>query len=517
MPTTLTTPTMPTTLIQTPTLASRPRRAIGALVAALAFALLPAATHAQDLTPKAPPQRAPALVKDATIHPIDALTIDRGFILYDKGVIIALGASDQLAPALASRGLDAATIDTIDAAGLHAYPGFIAAWTQLGLTEIAAVAATRDVEELGPITPEASPAIAINPDSTLLPVTRSTGVLIAGVVPEGGGAIPGQVAAVRLEGWSPEEMTIAVAGWNASGIAVNWPLARVIRAWWMDQSEDEQRAAASRRLAAVTDAFDAAEAYALARAADPSTPIDLRWDALARVLRDPLAARAQADSGATTTPAPTTVARAHRLYLVANTVEQINAAVAFALARGARPVIVGGREAPLCAPLLIEHNVPVIVLGTHVMPLRDDSAYDEPFTLPARLHALGVACALANSDDTAHERNLPFAAATAVKFGMPREQALRAITINPAVVLGIDDRYGTLAPGKSATFILTKGDPLEVTTQLVASVLDGRRLSLRTKQTDLADKYRQRYIDSGDLAPPAPAAPGAPPGASTTP
>lgn len=476
------------------------RFVVAGLAACVALSALGVVARAQDLTPKAPPQSVPIVITNATVHPISTAKIENAFVLFDKGVIIAIAPMTELDAAIAAANAEGAKVDEavlrrIDATGKDVYPGMIAPWTQLGLTEIQSVASTQDLSEVGSITPEACPALAINPDSTLLPVTRSTGVLIAGVAPVGG-LIPGQVSAIRLEGWSPEAMTIRAT----SGVVVNWPQTRIIRAWWMTQSEDEQRENARKSLAQVRDAFDAFAAYNAEQSAErlsgtatgsagvSAGAIDLRWEAMRGLVPD-------ATQG-TDRAMPT-----QRLFINANSVEQINAAVAFATERGMRPVIVGGREAPQCATLLKELGVPVIVKGTHAMPSRDDAAYDEAFTLPARLQAAGLEWSLANNDDTANERNLPFSAATAVKFGLDQESAMRGITLSAAKVLGIDDMYGSLEVGKSATLIISNGSPLEASSMLVGVFLDGRELTMETKQTKLYEKYRARYEQSGDLKP----------------
>lgn len=462
-----------------------PRRIVRAATRAvtrasvLAATLLAGPALAQDLEPKAPPQTAPVAIVGVTVHPMTGAPIENAAIILDKGLITAIVPANRVEGAIADAHL--ANVERIEATGKHVYPGLITPWSNLGLTEIGAVASTHDESEFGRITPEARPAVAVNPDSTILPVTRTTGILIAGVAARGS-LIPGQVSAIRLEGWSPSLMTIR----PSCGVVLNWPNTRPIRAWWMDQSEEEQMAEARRNMDSVTTAFDAFDAYARAKRADPAAPTDLRWEAMLPLIPD----YTQTDDVALPT---------QRLYIAANTVEQINAAVSFATSRHMRVVIVGGREAPQCAPLLKQNDIPVIVLGTHTMPTRDDAPYDDAFTLPKRLEDAGVTWALCSSDDAAHERNLPFHAATAVKFGAPHDAALRAITINAAKVLGIDDRYGSLEVGKSATLIITDGTPLEITTHITAMYLDGRKLSLETKQTRLAEKYRERYRQTGDI------------------
>ena len=185
--------------------------------------------------------------------------------------------------------------------------------------------------------------------------------------------------------------------------------------------------------------------------------------------------------------------------LDANEMEQIQAAVSWAVDRGLRPVLVGGRDADKVASLLIEHDVPVVVEGTHSLPGRRDAAYDERFTLPARLHEAGLTVCIANGGGSSSERNLPYQAATAVAYGLPHEIGIRAITLTPAEVLGVADQYGSIQSGKSATLIVTDGDPLEITTQVHEAFIDGRRVNLTNKQRELRDKYREKYRQLGEI------------------
>jgi imidazolonepropionase-like amidohydrolase len=167
--------------------------------------------------------------------------------------------------------------------------------------------------------------------------------------------------------------------------------------------------------------------------------------------------------------------------------------------RNLKPVIVGGQDAPLCADLLKSHSVPVIVTGTHTFPRRSDSEYDGAYTLPARLEAAGVLWCLASSDDTAHERNLPYNAAIAVAHGLDHDAAIRGLTVNAAKILGVGDAIGSLEAGKAATLFISDGTPLEVTTRIERAFIDGRAIDLSSKHTKLAEKYREKYRQLGEI------------------
>lgn len=414
---------------------------------------------AQDLGVKAPPQSRPIVIQGATVHTISGETIADGYVYFEGGVIRAVG--KEPLPRIAGEP------EIIDAKGKHVYPGLIAAYSQLGLTEIQSVRATIDSSETGGVTPEVRAAVAVNPDSTLLPVTRTNGVLIAGVFPTGG-RIPGRASVMRMDGWTWEEMAVKAD----AGLSISWPNVRPVSAPWMTQTDTEQTDEIRRSLSGIDDAFKTAMAYAAARDADPNLPIDLRWEAMRGVM-----------PGAKQLP----------VFITAGDVDQITTAVTWALEKKLKPVIVGGRDAPLCADLLKRHEIPVIVLGTHATPRRADAPYDEAYTLPARLNAAGITFAITTSDDTAHTRNLPYNAAIAVAYGLDHDAGIKCLTLWAAQILGVGDTLGSIETGKAATLIVTNGDPLEVTTNTERAFIDGRAIDLSNKQTKLAEKYREKY------------------------
>jgi len=436
-------------------------------IIALALSLLAPAATAQDLTPKAPPQQRPILIDGATIHTITNGVIENGRVAIEDGVITAVTDAD----ASISFGFDAPPI-TIDARGKHVYPGFIASATNLGLTEIGAVRATRDYNETGGFTPEVHPSVAINPDSTLIPVARSNGVLVAGVFPTGG-RVPGRASVIRLDGWTNETMTID----DDAGLVVSFPRVRPVTDWWMTRPIKKQKQDIKENLDELNEHFASARAYLAASDADPSHPEDLRYEAMRSVFHPDLSGLDEQD--------PT--------FLWAQDLDQITAAVSFARRFDLRPVIVGGRDAPLVADLLIRHDIPVLVNGTQRFPKRADSPHDDPYTLPARLEAAGIRWAFASGAGASNERNLPYGIARAVAYGLDEHAAIRSITLAPAELLGVDDRLGSIEPGKNATLIITDGNPLEITTRVEHALINGRRTDLTNKQKQLNEKYRAKY------------------------
>ncbi|MFG0329911.1 MAG: amidohydrolase family protein [Phycisphaerales bacterium] len=432
-----------------------------ALVAALI--LSSAATHAQSLQSTPAPQERPIAIINATIHPVTAPTIERGYIVFDDGRITQVGQGDY-------PGGDGEVM-IHDAAGMHVYPGMISAATTIGLLEIGAVRATDDQAETGSVTPEVRAFVAVNPDSTLIPVARANGILTMNVIPQGG-VISGYSSLMRLDGWTTEEMTID----DRAALVVRWPRVRPINAWWMRMSEEEQLAQAKESLDRLEDAFRDAAAYLKARGADEEHPFDLRAEAFGPVLDG---------------DAPTLI--------VANDAAQIRSAVAWAARKGMNIAILGGLEADQCIDLLKAHDVPVIIEGTHRMPSRRDSAYDEAFTLPKRLHDAGVRFCIASGEEPAHERSLPYHAAMAAAYGLDPQLALESVTTRAAEILGVGDSLGALEPGRFATLIITTGHPLEITTDTLAAYIEGARVDLGNKQKTLYHKYRTRYEQMGLL------------------
>lgn len=434
------------------------------ITASLICLVLAVPAAAQDLGMKAPPrQEKPVAIENAVIHTISGGTIEGGFVVFADGKITALGSGP--APRTADGMI-------VDASGKHVYPGLIGANTLTGLMEIGAARATIDYAEVGTITPEVRAAVAVNPDSTIIPVTRSNGILTVGVLPMGG-AIPGRASVINLEGWTWEEMAVD----DDAGVVVNWPNMRPIRGWFVTRSPEEQDRERREALAALDQAFLTAAAYLRAKAADPGTPTDIRWEAMRGVLE-----------------------RGDPVFIRADELEQIQSAVTWAVDRSLKPVIVGGRDAGLCADLLKRHDVGVIVSGTLRLPRRIDSRYDDVYTLPATLESAGVRWCMASTGgpmDTPHERNLPYHAAMAAAFGLPRDAAIRSITLSAAELLGVGDRLGSIEPGKDATLIITDGDPLEITTRVERAFITGREIDLTNKQRLLNEKYREKYRQLG--------------------
>ncbi|MCH8006005.1 MAG: amidohydrolase family protein [Planctomycetes bacterium] len=409
----------------------------------------------------APPQMRPAIIFRATLHPITAPSIERGWVVFEGGRITDLGSGDPP---------DVPGAERFRAQGLHVYPGLIGTDTTLGLVETQSVRVTVDYTEFGRITPETRAVVAINPDSDLIPVARANGILTAMVMPRGG-LVAGRSSTIRLDGWTWADMSID----PEAGLVIDWPRTDPPSRWRRrSQSEEEQKKKLKEDLEAIEHLFDDAEAYFRSRRSNPNQAADLRYEAM----RDAISGNKP-------------------VFVRASARGQIESAVAWAVRRGLLIVIVGGEEAAEVIPLLRRHDVAVIVGGVHRLPRRRDDPYDSRYTLPATLHEAGIRFAIASGSSAAHERTLSHNAATAVAFGLPKERALEALTISAARIIGLGTTHGSIEVGKAATMIVTTGDPLQITTDTLLAFVDGRRIDLGNRHKSLYEKYREKYRQLG--------------------
>ncbi|MGH7135264.1 MAG: amidohydrolase family protein, partial [Pirellulales bacterium] len=181
------------------------------------------------------------------------------------------------------------------------------------------------------------------------------------------------------------------------------------------------------------------------------------------------------------------------LVIEADDIQQIQAALAFAERERVKVILVGGYDAAECADLIKRLGVPVVVAGVHRLPRRIDDDYDAPFTLPARLHELGIKYCIAGADRPSMVRNLPYQAGTAAAYGLPPDEALKSITLYPAQIFGVDDRLGSLEAGKDATLFVSTGDALETPSKVTLAFIGGRRIDLNNRQQRLWEKYKEKY------------------------
>lgn len=416
-------------------------------VLALAAGAHPAA--AQDL-----------VIRGGTIHTLAGPDIEGGTVLVRDGRIVEVGPTVAV-PAGAT---------VIDATGRHVYPGLFDAITRLGLTEVGAVDVTNDITELGSFNPHLLGATAVHPASEHIPVARANGVTHAVAAPGArNGGIGGQGSLVNLDGWTIEEMLVA----PSVGMLVEWPSIQTREFDFAtfsvrERSYREARKRYDERVDSLEAWFDAARQYHHAVTAGAAVKRDLRLEALGPVLEGELP-----------------------LLVVAGTERQIADAVAFADSQTVRLVILEGDEAWKAAETLAEKRVPVILSATQALPSSENESYDERYAQPGKLYEAGVRFAI-STFDASDSRTVPYEAGFAVPYGLPADEALKAVTLYPAQILGVDDRLGTVEAGKIANLIVTDGSPLEIRTQVLHVIIAGRDVGLDNKHLRLYEKYRAR-------------------------
>jgi imidazolonepropionase-like amidohydrolase len=420
--------------------------------------LLTLRTTASEIPAKA--QDHPIALVGGTIHPVIGSVIENGTVLFDKGKITAIGASVDLPQGC----------EKIDVKGKHIYPGMIDARSVIGLTEIEAVRATNDMNEVGGINPNIRAEVAVNPESEIIPVTRANGITTVMTMPSGG-TISGTAAAISLDGWTWEEMTLRAP----VGLILHWPSMTINRAWWERRSEEDQKKERDKALADLHNAFNDARAYMKAKRSESGNNVpfhmtDLRWEAMIPVLERKIPVLVDAEE-----------------------IQQIESAVAWADRENLKLVILGGYDSWRVVDMLKSKQIPVIVSPIERTPWRRFEAYDDPATLPKKLFDAGVQFCIAGEGGASNERNVPYHAAMAASYGLPKDEALKSVTLYPAQILGIADRTGSIEVGKDATLIVTDGDPLEITTNIEREFIQGKTVSLYSKHTQLFEKYKEKY------------------------
>lgn len=356
----------------------------------------------------------------------------------------------------------------IDLEGKHIYPGFIVANSSLGLNEIDAVRATHDYAETGSINPNVRSIIAYNTDSKIMPTVRSNGVLTAQITPRSG-LISGTSSIVSLDGWNWEDALLK----ENDAIHINWPhyvLEDVNRK--KDKKDSVSREDIRRRqLQSLDDFFSAAKAYINS---SYNYEINLRFEAMRGVFTGKKS-----------------------LFIHADHIRELSEAVYFKKTHGIpKLIIVGGADSWRQPELFVDNEIGIVVRRVHSLPSRQDEDIDLPYKLPALLDKSGIVFCLDNSGDmeNMNTRNLPFYAGTARAHGLEGEKAVQSITLNAAIILGIDDRVGSLEAGKDATLFVSEGDALDMLTNKVEmAFIQGRVVNLDNHQKQLYLKYKAKY------------------------
>ena len=410
------------------------------------------------------------LLYNATVH------TGNGETYTNSGVLIANGKISMVLNGKTAMRLS--VHEMVDLKGQHIYPGLLAIDTVLGLTEIEAVRATQDATEVGDYTPDVESWVAVNPDSELLPVTRANGIAYFEPVPDGA-MVAGQSALLSMDGWTYEQMTVK----KPVALHVFWPSMELNttpkekspdKEKWksLDDQAKERRA----KLRALADFFEEARAYAKAKDAAteglPTLEKIPAWEAMLPYARAELPIVIHADEA-----------------------RQIKSAVEWASTNKFKAFIAGGRDAWMVAGLLATNNIPVIYEHTFTQPVRDTESYDVHFHAPEVLREAGVKVIFSVGPGifgAPMTRNLPYAAAQAIAFGLPEEEALKGVTLYPAELMGVADRMGSIETGKDATLVVCDGDIFDIRSNVKRMWIGGKEISLESRHTRLYEKYKNR-------------------------
>ena len=420
------------------------------------FLLVTTLTFAQQ-TP-APAQSKSKLIVAVTAHLGNGEVIENAAIGFKDGILTYVGPNS---------GVDSSEYkDVINAESQHVYPGFIVANTTSGLVEIDAVKASRDEREYGSMNPHIRSLIAYNTESKVTESLRPNGVLMGQITPRGG-TVSGTSSVVQYDAWNWEDAAIKID----DGIHINWPVA--LRNGSANAREDKRVIASKKYNEEITNLkefFNKAKAYI----ASDQNQRNLKLEATQGLFNS-----------------------AQRFYVHVNGAKEIIDAVNFSKSLGiSNLVIVHGKEAHKVADVLVKNNVPVIIDRTHSLPAHNDEDISFPYKRANILTKLGVTVAIGvqGQMEIMQSRNLPFYAGTCAAYGLDKEEALKLITSNTAIILGIDAIVGTLEVGKHATLFISEGDALDIRTNILThAFIQGRKISLESHQTELYERYMEKY------------------------
>ncbi len=413
--------------------------------------LLVIQTNIAQQTP-APKQSKTISIVGATAHIGNGNIIENSIIVFENGILTQIGTSSIVS----TKGV------IIDAKNKHVYPGFIIPNSTLGLGEIDAVRATRDFDEVGGMLPHVRSLIAYNTESKVTESMRPNGVLIGQIAPRGG-VISGTSSVVQFDAWNWEDAAIKID----DGIHINWPNDMK---WNRKTNRIEANEKYNEQVDKILTYFSEANTYNIKN----NKSKNIEFEAIKNLFTGK-----------------------QKLYVNARSEKQIIDAIDFVKEfKVKNMVIVHGDEAHKVSALLKQNNIPIILKRVHSLPNSDDDDYDLPFKQASLLTKSGVLVALeANGQmERMNSRNLPFYAGTVSGYGLTDEEALQLITLNPAKILGIDDKYGSLEVGKSATLFISEGNALDMRTNILSrAFIDGRDISLETHQTKLWKRYMEKY------------------------
>ncbi|MDD2792263.1 MAG: amidohydrolase family protein [Sediminibacterium sp.] len=415
---------------------------------------------AQDNIYPAKPQTGLLFLKNGTVHIGNGTVIENATIKINNGKIEEVGTNVSVPNSGA---------EVVDVNGKHVYPGLIHPSSTLGLQEIGGIRSMQDFNEIGDLNPSVRSIAAYNADSKIINTLRSNGILLAHSVPQGS-LLGGQSTIVQLDGWNandaPYKLDVGMNLYMPSMLNRATGRFAALFAMFFPQQGDATKDAIA-KVEKIKEFFREAKVYVNSE----NKEINLKFEATRKLF-----------------------SKQQKLFVHCTQVKQMLVAIDFVKEFGFDVVLVGASESWQIADLLKQNNIGVILSQMHDLPTLDDDHIDQPFTTPAALQKAGVLFCINDDDPQNRGRNLPFNAGTAVAYGLDKEAAVSAITLNTAKVLGIDANTGSIEKGKDANIIVSKGDILDMKSSVVEhAFIQGRKLDLNDKHKQLYERYKYKY------------------------
>jgi len=428
------------------------------IIALLGASLISAASFAQENVYPAPEYKGLLFLKNGTVHVGNGQVLENTTIQINNGKIEKIG---QNLP------IPMDDVKVFDVSGKHIYPGLILSSSTLGLVEVNSVRATIDHTEIGEINPSIRSIVAYNTDSKVINTLKTNGILMANIVPDGG-LISGSSSVVQLDAWNWEDAAVKME----NGIHLRMPslINRPNRfAFFMGAAAPGDPVKRGlEQVGQIKAFFREAQAYANETG---RTSTNLKYEAVKGLFN-----------------------KSQKLFVHCDIVKEMLIAVDFAKEFGMDVVIVGGSESYQMPELLKQNNIAVILNQMHSLPTSIDDDVDQPYKTAAALQKAGVLFAINDADGQTRGRNLAFNAGTAAAYGLTKEQALQAITLNPAKILGIGDQAGSIEVGKDASLVVSEGDILDMRSSIILhAFIQGRKVDLTDKHKQLDERYRKKY------------------------
>lgn len=417
---------------------------------AFLFAFLPMLAMAQIDGEFIKPRSGKFLLKNATIETITKGTLKNSSILVEHGKIAQIGTS-----------ITAQDAEIIDCTGLVIYPGMIDGGTQLGLVEVNSVPETVDYAEIGNFTPNMQALTAVNPNTEAVPVTRVSGVTTVLTVPQGG-LFPGTAALINLVGYTPDQM---YAG--AKAVVMNFP-SSARRGRFDRRSDEDIKKDNEKAQKDANEIWKRAISYHELSQKGAELKYYPEMAQLSKVIAGELP-----------------------LLIEVNAAADIQNAIKWVSDKQVKVIFSGVAEGWRVADEIAKAGIPVITGPVQDLPTRQSDRYDAPYANAGKMAKAGVKLAI-RTNESENARNLPFHAAFAASYGLGKEEAWRAVTINPAEILGVADLYGSIEEGKVANLIVATEDPFETRAQIMHVLINGYRIPLSNRHIRLYQEFLER-------------------------